>query len=88
MSTTTWAALADGAIATLAARGDPFTSDDLLALVGPPDPSHAPNATNNAVGAVFRRARGSGLIRVVGHARSRAPHRKGGLVRVWQGVES
>lgn len=87
MSYRPWGARADLAIIQLARVGDPFTSDDLLHLIGPPDTSHAPNSRNNAVGAAFSRARRAGMIRVVGYAQSKALHRKGGLVRVWQGAE-
>jgi hypothetical protein len=84
----TWAVDADRTIAQLAEAGDPFSADDLIAAIGPPDPTHAPNARNNAVGAAFSRARMGGLITVVGHAKSTTPTRKGGLIRVWQGVAS
>jgi hypothetical protein len=80
-----WKTEARRAIAALAAQGEPFTSDDLLAAVGLPDPEHEPNARNNAVGSVFRWAAGEGLIETVGVTKSRLPTRKGGIVRVWQG---
>lgn len=81
-----WNMLARNAICALAMSPRDFTSDDLLDLVGPPDTSHAPNARNNQIGMVFRHAKKDGLIFVVGHAVSEAPHRKRGLVRVWRGM--
>jgi hypothetical protein len=80
-----WKQGARGAICSLAASGERFTSDDLLNLVGLPDPDHEPNARNNAVGSVFRWAAGEGLIETVGVTKSQLPTRKGGIVRVWQG---
>lgn len=71
----------------LASSGRPFTADDLLAAVGHPDEGHGPNGRNNSVGSLFGRAHRARLIEPVGTAQSRQPHRKGGLVRVWQGRE-
>ena len=82
-----WHAQAWDALHGLARSGIPFTSDDLLDRVGPPDDSHEPNARNSAIGSMFRRAAAEGLITTEGRVvQSRAPHRKGGAVRVWIGV--
>jgi hypothetical protein len=48
-----------------------------------PDRAHAANGRNNRIGQAFRQARANGVIKPVGVAQSRQPHRKGGLVRVW-----
>lgn len=85
--TPTWFDRATTALIALAASGDPFTSDDLIDVVGVPDADHQPNARNNQVGAVFREAARQGIIRSEGRVvQSRQPHRKGGAVRVWRGI--
>lgn len=81
----TWSAEAYAVLEAIP-QGSELTSDDLLEVVGHPDLSHAPNAGNNAVGSVFRKAAFNGLIRSIGITRSKQPHRKGGIVRVWQRV--
>lgn len=81
-----WRIRARRALETLAASGRPFTSDDLIALVGQPDATHQPNARNNAIGLAFRQAAADRLIESDGRVvSSRQPHRKGGAVRVWRG---
>jgi hypothetical protein len=68
----------------LADTGEPFTSDDLHDVLDHPDLLHTPNARNNIIGQVFRQARALGLIEPVGVTQSQQPHRKGGMVRIWQ----
>lgn len=83
----TWQARARAALEDLAASGRPFTSDDLIDVVGWPDGEHTPNGANSAVGSAFRSAKAAGLIVTEGRVRqSRQPHRKGGAVRIWHGV--
>lgn len=82
----TWGERASATLLQLAAKGEDFSADDLLELVGPPDVSRAPNGRNNAVGVVFSRAAHAGLIVTVGYTRSSTPTRKGGLIRLWRGV--
>lgn len=80
--TRAWTVLHD-----LAETGEPFTSDDLLERVGPPDDSHEPNGRNSAIGSMFRRAAAEGWIITEGRVvPSRASHRKGGAVRIWVGA--
>ena len=75
-------------LAVLILAGEPFTADDvtnsgLVTL----DPQHSPNAAQNGIGSMFRRASSQGLIEWTGRVvRSRAKHRKGGAIRVWQGT--
>ncbi len=66
------------------AAGEPFTADDIVGLIGPPDSEHKPNGRNNAVGSLFKNAAKSGRIHTVGYTRSTTPTRKGGLIAVWQ----
>lgn len=87
MTTTTWHAQAWQALHALAHTGEPFTSDDLLDRVGAPDHDHEPNGRNSAIGSMFRQAAAEGWITTEGRVvKSRAPHRKGGAVRIWVGV--
>jgi len=79
-----WKLRALDVLEDLAASGEPFTADDLVAVTGLPE-SSTPNA-NNAVGAVFNAVARRGLIvktgayrksrRAVGHAR---------VVAIWVG---
>lgn len=76
-------------IRKLASTGEPFTADDLVALVGIPDASHSANSRNSSLGAVFSWASKSGLIRPTGRVvQSSQPHRKGGMIREWIGNEA
>lgn len=65
-----------------------FTADDLtddgdVAL----DAEHAPNGAQNGIGAYVRSASQRRLIEWTGAVvRSKAPHRKGGAIRVWTGT--
>lgn len=84
----TWRERAWAALADLAATNDGFTADDLLDRVGPPDDSHSPNGSNSAIGSLFRQAAAARLIESDGRVvQSRQPHRKGGAVRVWHGIQ-
>ncbi len=85
---TTWRVEAQRALAVLAASGQKFTADDLVAQVGMPDNGHKPNGRNNAIGSVFGEATSEKLIVAVGVTRSTTPTRKGGMVRIWQGTSS
>jgi hypothetical protein len=77
-------------LARLILAGRPFTADDVtddgaLAL----DAAHRPNARQNGIGTLFNQAARRGLIWFTGQVvRSRAPHRKGGAIRVWDGTEA
>ena len=85
--TRSWRERALAALNELAETGEPFTSDDLLAKVGPPDADHEPNGRNSAIGAMFRNAASEGWIKSDGRVvRSRSPHRKRGAIRVWTGA--
>ena len=81
-----WHSRAWTALHELAATGDPFTADDLIDRVGPPDQSHRANSRNSSIGGLFSQAASDGWIVSDGRVvRSRQPHRKGGAVRVWRG---
>lgn len=82
----TWADCADAALIILAGSGREFDSDDLIAAVGHPDPSHGANGGNSAIGSAFQRASRRGVIVAVGVRKSTQPHRKGGMVRIWHGA--
>lgn len=78
-----WAALYD-----LAGDGEDFTADDLRDRVGEPDTEHSANGANNAIGSLFREAAAARLIVRTGRVtKSRQPHRKGGMIQVWRGLE-
>lgn len=82
-----WIEEAKCALRLLIDSGKEFTADDVVDLVGGyPDGHHDRNGRNNAMGAVFTWARTEGLIEAVGVAKSRQPHRRGGMIRVWEGV--
>jgi hypothetical protein len=72
-------------LAELILAGAPFTADDLTASGSMAiDIDHGPNGAQSGIGSLFQQASRSGLIEWTGGAeRSRAPHRKGGMVRVW-----
>ena len=70
--------------------GKPFTADDVTdngAITA--DGSHAPNARQSSIGSMFRSHANSGHIVFTGEViKSAAKHRKGGMIRVWEGTES
>lgn len=83
---TEWGKAANEAMQTLIESGVEFTSDDLTDIVGHPDETHTANGRNSVIGSLFRAASSQGTIQAVGIAKSRKPHRKGNIVRVWRGV--
>lgn len=85
MASEAWKKAANAEVRRLAASGVEFDSDDLLATVGHPDPLHAANSSNSAIGSIFSQASKAGTIKMVGTKTSKQPHRKKGLVRVWKG---
>jgi hypothetical protein len=70
----------------LVASGEAFTADDVtddgaLTVRG----NHYPNASQNAIGTLFRQASIDRRIVPTGRVvKSRAPHRKGGMIREWR----
>ena len=80
-----WRTDAEKALDELIASGVLFTPDDVWEKVGWPDPTHAANSSNNAMGALFRDYSSRKKIEAVGTTRSTQPHRKKGMVRVWRG---
>lgn len=76
-----WRKACDATIARLAATGEPFTADDVRALVGPPVA-----ASPQAFGARFGAAHRGDVIAPVGFTTSERPERHGGVVRVWRGT--
>jgi hypothetical protein len=74
-----WRALADRAIAHLAARGEPFSAEDVCALAG--RPSHP-----NAVGARISTAARTGTIRRSGFAKASRAERHSNVMALWVGT--
>jgi hypothetical protein len=58
-------------------HGREFTSDDLHAVVEPPD-------NKNLFGVLVAKMRCAGLIQSVGFKASDRPERNGGVVRIWR----
>ena len=86
MTGPSWQQVARVRLRELADSGQPFTADDLYDSVDHPDLAHAANGRNNAIGSLFGEAHKTGMIIPVGVQKSRQPHRKGGMVRVWRGT--
>ena len=82
-----WTDDAWGAMRELAASREDFTADDLRARVGEPDRRHTANGRNNSIGSIFRQAAAAGMIEQTGRVtKSRAAHRKGGMIQLWRGT--
>ena len=77
-------------MAHLILSGVRFTADDLTADGAVTlDQAHTPNAGQNGIGSLFNQMARRGLIEWTGTVvRSKAPHRKGGAIRVWIGTEA
>lgn len=71
-------------------EGHEFTADDVTAngrVTAAGD--HDPNAKQNSIGSVFNKHARDGHIMFTGRVvRSKARHRKGGMIRVWEATES
>ena len=74
-----WAKAAQLVLDELIERSQPFTSEDVRVVVGPPP-------SNGSFGGLFLRAAKAGRIEAVGYERSRRPARHSGLLRQWIGV--
>lgn len=76
-------------LARLIMRGGPFTADEVTAEgTIAIDSRHRPNGRQNGIGSFFRTASQRGLICWTGEVvQSKAPHRKGGAIRVWIGTD-
>lgn len=75
-----WKALAERAIAELAATGQPFTAEDLRERVGRPLGS-----SDNCMGAVFGTAARAGIIEPIAYTQAKRPEAAGRVLRVWRG---
>lgn len=75
-----WTRAADRSIAELAATGEPFTAEELRAIVGPPVGSH------NAMGTVFLRAARAGIIIRVGSRQANRVEAAGRWLAMWRGT--
>ncbi len=82
----TWTQLARAAVEWLAARPDPFTSEDVIDIVGVPRPDAGANR-NNAVGAVMSGCARAGIIRKTGqYVETRRPTSHARIVAQWEGI--
>ena len=70
------------AIIALASSKEPFTSEDVTAMVGRP-----PNSPNT-VGALFIGAAKRGLIRKCGYRQSVRPERHAAVIALWEGQQN
>jgi len=68
----------------LAAKGDPFTSEDVVAVVGLPRGDVSTNK-NNAVGALISSAARKHIIHKVGYRNSKRPALHAAALAVWVG---
>lgn len=75
-----WAKAAQLVLDELIESGQPFTSEGVRMVVGPP-----PN--NGALGGLFLRAARAGRIEATGFERSKRPARHAGVLRTWVGVK-
>lgn len=75
-----WKEAADRVIRELAAAGEPFTAEELRAIVGPPFGSP------NALGPRFMAAARAGIIARVGSRQSTRPEAAGRWLAVWRGA--
>jgi hypothetical protein len=70
--------------------GQPFTADDVTdngAIAA--DAAHNPNSKQSSIGALFQSHARLGHIAFTGDVvKSTAKHRKGGMIRIWEGTES
>lgn len=80
-----WSAAAREVIEALAERGRPFTSEDVVRLIGLPCPSE-PNR-NNAVGAAMGAAARRRIIRRVDDRNATRPLLHARRLSVWEGVK-
>lgn len=79
----------DRRLAGLIMSGLDFTVDDLTddGTITLDSGAHRPNGRQNGIGAYMRGAVRHGYIAWTGDVdKSRSPHRKGGMVRVWTGT--
>lgn len=81
-----WRARAWLAMHDLADQGDPFTSEDLVDLVGLPRRVEGAN-TNNAVGAIFSAAARRHVIERVGIRNAQRPALHAAALTVWKGTK-
>jgi hypothetical protein len=81
-----WRARAWLAMDELAQDGEPFTSEDLVDLVGLPSRVEGAN-TNNAVGAIFAAAARRRLIERVGIRNAQRPALHAAALTVWKGTQ-
>lgn len=69
----------------------PFTADDVTdnGAITADHGAHNPNSRQSTIGALFQHHARQGHISFTGEViKSTAKHRKGGMIRVWQGTNS
>lgn len=77
---TSWRIACDGAIADLAATGEPFTAEDVRERVG------VMTGRESAMGGAFRAAAREGLILAAGWRTASRPEAHQRALRVWRGA--
>lgn len=84
------ASLLERRLAHFIMQEKPFTADDVTdngAITA--DGTHAPNAKQSSIGSMFQSHARRGHIVFTGQViKSTAKHRKGGMIRVWEGTAS
>ena len=80
-----WSDRAKDAIRCLALLRVPFTSEDVVSVVGLPSGEVGTNQ-NNAVGAVMTAAAKAGTIRRVGYTKSKRASSHGAVIAEWEGA--
>ena len=80
-----WSSEARDAIDYLARRGLPFTSEDVIRLIGLPRGKVGRDA-NNAVGAVMAGAAKRGVIVQVGHRNAKRASSHAARLALWEGA--
>lgn len=81
-----WETRAKHAIWQLASSGQPFTSEDVTAIAGFPDPlGHRANGPNNHVGILINRYAKPYGLRRIDMKPAKNPQAHGRLLTVWKG---
>lgn len=82
-----WVEIATAALLHLGRAGRPFSSDDLIALVGLPSGTTGSFGAheNNAVGALFRKYSKNGFLVQCGNVATTRSTSNGRMIQLWRG---